>query len=93
MRSTEAISGSGEHTSSALALFPSDSLSEKTFSQCESVAIPVSMSCLEKAALALVRDMHGPFEEMQLYGAWLALPVFSERRLWTATSTSERAQQ
>ncbi len=21
--------------------------------------------------------MHGPFEEMQLYGAWLALPVFS----------------
>ena len=43
-----AISGSGEHTSSALALFPIDSLSEKTFSQCESVAIPVSMSCWKR---------------------------------------------
>ena len=72
-----AISGSGEHTSSALALFPSESLSEKNPSLRRVCRDSCFYVLLEKAALALVRDMHGPFEEMQLYGAWLALPVFS----------------
>jgi len=86
------ISGSGVHTSSALALFPQREPLRKNLPSVRVCRDSCFHVMLEKVALALVRDMHGPFEEMQLYGGWLALPV-TERRLWTATSASERAQQ